>query len=128
MLVLFVSLMHILWGILLLIHGDGIGTTSTSVLRHLIPEYSARALIYLTAGLMPAVLLKYPGSLTGLFSCLPQQILLIFSAISSMVAITSGQYADGTPRGWIFIAADQAIYILLAILYSAEALDRYHER
>lgn len=128
MLVLFVSVMHVFWGVMLLLNGGAIGTTATSVFRQLVPNYGLRALIYLVAGLLPSVLIKWPGSLAGLFSCLPQQILLIFSAISATVAITSGHYADGTVRGWIFIAADQAIYILLAVLYSAEALDRYHER
>lgn len=128
MLVCFVSIMHILWGALLLWNGAPIPTTSTAVFRLILPSYEARALIYIAAGLFPAVLLRWPGSLSGLLSCLPQQILLILSAISAMTAIFNGQFADGTVRGPLFLAADQAIYILLAVLYSAETLDRYHER
>lgn len=128
MLVFFVSVMHVLWGILLLVNGGPISTTATSLLRHLLPDYELRAIVYILAGLMPATLLRWPGSVTGLLFCLPQQVLLILSAISAMVAITNGQFADGIDRGWIFLMADQGIYILLALLYSFEALDRYHER
>jgi len=82
---------------------------------------------YILAAIMPAALLRWPGTITGLISCLPQQLLLIFSAISAIVSISTGMYADGVVRPVSFIAMDQVIYILLAILYSVESLDRYHD-
>ena len=128
MLVAFVSAMHVYWGIMLLIHGGAIGTTATAVLRQLVPAYDERAIIYIVSGLLPLVLLWRPGSVAGLLSVLPQQILLILSGISVIVAISSGNYADGTHRGPAFISMDQGLYIMLAIFYVIESLDRYHER
>ena len=128
MLVAFVSIMHIMWGILLLVHCGDLQITATNTIRHLMANYEHRAILYLVSGLLPMILLWRPGSVYGLLSVLPQQVLLILSGISAIVAITSGHYADGTVRGTTFIAADQGIYIVLAIFYALESLDRYHER
>lgn len=130
MLVLFVSLMHVLWGATLLWNGDAIGTTGTWALRVAVGEhhYVVRAVIYVVAGLLPAVLIRWPGSLAGLLSCLPQQALLILSGISAIVSISNGHYADGTARSLQFITMDQGIYVILAVLYAVESVDRYQER
>jgi len=128
MLVCFVSMLHILWGLLLLMNGGNIDTAATSIFRHMIPSYEIRAVCYLIGGLLPLTLLYKPGSVVGLFSCLPQQLLLLMSGTSALVAITSGKYADGVLRPHTFIGMDQAVYILLTVLYAFEALDRFHER
>lgn len=128
MLVCFVSIMHIFWGILLLWNQEAISTTATEVFRHLIAAYDVRAVVYIVSGLLPAILLRWPGSLAGLLSVMPQQVLLLMSGISAIVAITSGHYADGTVRSVVFIAMDQGIYIVLGVLHAFESLDRYHER
>jgi hypothetical protein len=128
MLVCFVAIMHILWACLLIFHGGPIATTATSLFRCLVPSYEVRALVYLVSGLLPVVLIWRPGSVLGLISVLPQQILLLLSGISAVVAISSGHFADGVVRPHIFIAADQGIFIVLAVLHVFESLDRFHER
>jgi hypothetical protein len=120
--------MHVLWGVLLMVHRGSIDTAATSLFRHIAPCYQFRAIAYIVSGLLPLVLLRWPGSILGLFSCLPQLIMLLMSGVSAITVITAGAYADGTVKPPIFIAMDQAIYILLAILYAFETLDRYHER
>lgn len=130
MLVLFVSLMHILWGLLLLWNGEALHISATSVLLKITgPEHAElRACAYILAGLLPAVLLWRPGSVLGLLSVFPQQALILMSGISAVVAITSGHYADGVERSSAFIAMDQGIYVILAILHAMETIDRFHER
>jgi hypothetical protein len=49
---------------------------------------------------------------------LPQQSLLVISALGALSAIISGHFADGVVRPWGFIMADQFPIILSAILYS----------
>jgi hypothetical protein len=130
MLVLFVSLMHILWGILLFANGGALHIAATSTLLQVVGEghYWLRASAYIIAGLMPSVLLWRPGSVVGLASVLPQQILIIMSGISAVVAITTGHYADGVIRPPLFIAMDQGIYIIAALLHALETVDRFAER
>lgn len=128
MLVAFVSMMHLIWGFLLLINGHSVPITATSVIAYLVPNYEYRAYLYIISALLPVVLLLKPGSIVGLLSVLPQQILLITSGISSIVAITSGHFADGVTRDWHFIAMDQSMWLVIALFYTFESLDRYHER
>jgi hypothetical protein len=113
---------------LLLLNGGALHITATTVAVYLLPEYQTRAAIYIVSGLLPLILLWKPGSLIGLLSVLPQQLLLISSGISIIVAITSQRYADGVLRGWKFIAADQMIYLIFAVFYAFESIDRFHER
>jgi len=124
----FTSLMHLLWGLLILINHDSIHIAATRVMVHLFPQFEVRAFLYIISALLPLFILRYPGSVIGILSVLPQQLILIMSGISAITAITQGQYADGTIRSPLFIAADQGIYVLLAILYAFESLDRFHER
>ncbi len=127
MLILFASLMHILWGVLILCNGTGLPISATRVLLELIPAFWVRALIYIGAGLLPLLRWVYPGKAVVITALLPQQLLLILSGIGAIVSVTTGMYADGAARSPLFIAADQAIYVILAILYSFESIDRLNE-
>lgn len=128
MLVCFTSVMHVMWGILLLSYGSTIAISATRVVVHMFPNYEVEASIYITCGLLPVVLFWRPGSVAGLISVIPQQLLLIASGISAIVSISTGTYADMTPRAPMFIFMDQGIYLILPILYAFEAVDRYVER
>jgi hypothetical protein len=55
---------------------------------------------------------------------IPQQILLLITAIGSVEAILAGSYADGILRSPLFIACDQLPRISLAGLYSVAILAR----
>lgn len=56
---------------------------------------------------------------------LPQQLLLMISAGSSLWAVLLSQYADGAPRHWAFIFADQLPAILAALCHTG-ALIAFH--
>jgi len=49
---------------------------------------------------------------------LPQQTLLIITAIGAVLAAISGHYADGVPRPTLFILADQFPPILIAAAHT----------
>jgi hypothetical protein len=55
---------------------------------------------------------------------IPQQILLLITALGSVEAILAGSYADGILRSPLFIACDQLPRISLAGLYSVAILAR----
>jgi hypothetical protein len=54
---------------------------------------------------------------------LPQQLLLIISAVGGIVAIISGHYADLEPRPRFFIAADQMPGIVAAFCHTFAIID-----
>lgn len=55
-----------------------------------------------------------------LFFCLvPQQVTVMASAMAAIHAIATGHYADGIPRPWEFIFADQWGVVVVAILHTA---------
>lgn len=128
MLVAFASLMHLLWGVLLLTNGGGLHIAATGAMVTLIPSYEIQAIVYIASALLPLMLLWRPGSVAGLIRVSPQCALLILSGASAIVAITSCAYADGTPRPWPFIMMDQGIYLVLPLLYAFESIDRFQER
>ena len=59
---------------------------------------------------------------------LPQQTLLIITAIGAVIAISHGMYLDGVQRPWSFILCDQFPRLTSPILYSAAILARVRPR
>jgi hypothetical protein len=58
---------------------------------------------------------------------LPQQTLLIVSAIGGMVAAALGHYADGVMRPHLFIAADQLPGVVAAVCHSFAIIDLHRQ-
>lgn len=58
----------------------------------------------------------------------PQQFFLLLAAGGALMAVYHGTYADGVVRTSAFIAADQAPWILAALLYSASIIDDFGGR
>jgi hypothetical protein len=54
-----------------------------------------------------------------------QQLLLVVSALSAVGAMTSQSFADGVIRPFTFIAADQGVYVMLAVLHLVVILWRF---
>src|SRR6266404_2883714 len=97
MLIVFASLMHLLWGILLLCNGE-LSISATRIITHGIADAQYAALIYIISALLPVLTKLSKNSWVSLFSLLPQQLLLIMSGISAIVSIITGMYPDGTIR------------------------------
>lgn len=54
---------------------------------------------------------------------LPQQFALAISALGALHAMTAQRFADGVPRDFWFIAADQVHYVIAAIFHTAAVMD-----
>jgi hypothetical protein len=57
------------------------------------------------------------------FLLVPQQFVMLCSAIAGLEAILKQQYADGVFKSWSHIAADQSAIIVMAILYTVACLE-----
>lgn len=127
MVILIVSLLHLIWGLMVLLHRGPIHIAATWAVVQLIPDamWQVRALVYVIAALMPLVLWKWPNSLAGLLSVIPQQCLLLLSGISTITAVMAGHYADGTVRAPEFIMMDQVLFLILAFFHAFNVIDRW---
>jgi hypothetical protein len=109
------------WGIMLLVSNDPFGSTPVSALRFGHRFIAAPILFGAAALAVRGVRLR--GTRTGWLFMLPQQLLLIISAVAGIAAIVSGHYADLEPRPRFFIAADQMPGIVAAFCHTFAIID-----
>src|SRR5215831_2320447 len=118
------GLMHITWAALVFFSSSETGpTTSAITFTDLIPDPYARASVYALAGILAFASFRASDRHRSLL-VFPQQVLLCISAGSVLAAIISGQFADGSIYPRAFIARDQSVYILMAIVHAIELLPR----
>ena len=113
------ALRHAGWGLLLLLYPQEIGATPLAVfarwmaaipwplwLRPRLPE----ALCYLVAAALALRFASRRLVTAQQFAWLaaPQIFLILCACQSSLSAVWRAQYADGVPRHWAFILADQS--------------------
>ena len=123
-----VAWMHISWAILLCGWSGLIGATPMALLHESFGQMVLLEILsYAIAGGLACVPLLRPDlARIVLAACLlPQQILLLLSALSSFMAIVAGHYADLVERHSAFIAADQLPMITLALCHTM-VLWRYY--
>lgn len=133
MMVCTMSVMHIAWGVLLLVNMGGLHITATSAMYYFLggAAYETRAFMYMAVGFLPLMLLSGPRwPKLNAMACIPQLAMLMLSGISAVVAISLGHYPDGTVplNPHYFMGMDQGIYILLPITYAWEIIDRYQDQ
>ena len=122
----YAAVLHALWGILLLWRPTEIGATPLALVHLLIGSATVEAWIYLAASASTGFMLSgIVARQWGLLAGLPQQLLLMIGAGGSLWAVLLGQYADGVPRPWVFILADQLPAILTALFHTG-ALITFH--
>jgi hypothetical protein len=120
-------LLHMLWGVLLLINQVPYGATAIHIYAG-VPRFLMAAVFLTASGLaVYGVTRPYPTS-QGLASLLPQQGLLTVSAYAALVAVILSRYGDGVPRPRLFILADQAPVILTMILHTAAVVEMHAKR
>ncbi|MEX0873494.1 MAG: hypothetical protein WD646_15920 [Actinomycetota bacterium] len=119
--VYYATLLMGIWALFLIASDDPFGSTPVHSLRfgH---RYVTAIILMVACGLaLRAIRLR--GTLRGWLLMLPQQGLLILSAVGGLVAIASGHYADLEPRPRLFIAADQMPAIVAAFCHSFAIID-----
>ena len=122
---------HLLWGTLILSFGESVTwITAIHHTQELIPHIPALGVVYLLAGLASIYgAWKRVGTFLAIVTVLPQQFLLIYSAVGAIQAIALSQFADGVIRPREFLIADQFPAIFLAVGHTGalveEALRNY---
>lgn len=107
---------HLIVAALLLMNEGVIHVSSVSSLAILGSAKEIAAVLISVAVL--AIFGFFVKSNKAIFFILPQQVVLLLTAFGSVAIILGGHYADGVPRAISFIAADQVIYILVALFHS----------
>ena len=116
---------HLTWGVLLIYSEQPLNCTPMADSPFRENRFIASA-VYLGAAataLLPFVLKGWDYKFRGLACCLPQQALMMLSATTAIKCVVRGAYADGVPRPWEFIAADQAWTIVGMLLHTVALLD-----
>ena len=118
-------IVHFAWGILLLSDASPLGITAIheftllSLPRHVI------SILFIVIAAMAAwgVLHKPKFEITRVLFLLPQQMLLVISAVGAAKAMWLSQFADGVIRPREFLIADQIPVILTAIFHTLAILE-----
>lgn len=126
-------ILHLLWAAILLGSGIPIGATALTTMNIMLSPMMIGAVLLLVG--LSAWYGMYCGRCPERMVCnnagrcfrrkrrdiiwmLPQQLILMIAAGDSLHAIIAGRYGDGTVRPTLFILADQAPGVLVAILHS----------
>lgn len=120
---IYAAFLHAIWGCLLLTMPHDIGATPLALLHTIVGVTWTEGCIYLlaSAGTLWMLSGRLPAQ-WSIFVGLPQQLLLMVSAGGSLLAVLLGQYADGVPRPWAFIFADQLPAVLAALCHSGSLI------
>lgn len=109
--------MHWVWGGLLLTDTAPLGVTSINSLTHFgFVTAPYVGLMFLTVAFLAAISRATPKPV-GILFILPQQLVLIVSALGAVEAMRTGTFADGTVRSIPFLIADQIPAILIAVFH-----------
>lgn len=117
--------LHFWWAVLCMISEAPLATVPLAGMRG-INHYIAAGLFALSATLaLTSVLHEDTLGVMGFVLLLPQQAVLTMAAFAAVGLIVSGHYLDGVVRARVFIAADQAPFVLGAVFHSGAILERY---
>lgn len=116
LIVFYAVCVHYAWAGMLYFDNSASWATPIAPVWHLFHEYTAHALA-LFATLALASLFMRDRTPRVMF-LIPQQFVMMLSAGGCIVAVWSGQYADGVVHPRLFIAADQFTAILFPALHA----------
>ena len=119
--------LHFAWGIILITNPSALNITA---INSMTATYGLNnnitlgiACLIVGTGAFMATFDKFKNTSLGLAMMIPQQFILMESAIGAIMAITHSCFADGVIRDRAFIAADQAPAILAAIFHTLAIID-----
>jgi len=120
--IIYAIVLHLCWGILGTIDDTTYLSTAASAPFRLFGNLTGLVCIVVAAAALTGLIARFRSPLASLMCMLPQQSLLIISAVGAAHAIYLGQFADGVVRSRFFIAADQLPAILAAIGHTVSML------
>ena len=116
---------HLTWALCLLVDTSVTGITAVASMHAYAPVASAvYVVIFSAVAIMAAAGLYFDRFLwhrlwLGLLLCMPQQAVLVSSAMGAVLSVIRGAYGDGEPRPRAFIAADQSVHVFLCVFHTA---------
>ena len=122
-------ILHIVWGIVLLLSGVPTRITAIYALNEVVNNHVVLGLIMIIAGVLACVgIYSHKTDIKTLVLVLPQQFLLIMSMLGAMEAIDKSSFADGVIRPREFIFCDQFPAILASVLHTVALLQSFGQR
>lgn len=112
--------LHLSWAILILADESSVGATAISSLHRVVPNFAALSTLVGGSAILAIVGLCLQRWWL-VFFLLPQQTLMLISAVGALDAMWLSQFADGVFRSRAFIMADQ-MYCPLSALGHTVAL------
>jgi hypothetical protein len=123
--ILYAVLLHLTWAVVLFLSDSAGNATAIHALLDLVPRYWAVA-IYGGVGLI--ALYGMIKIRICLYCLLPQQFILMVSAVGAVYAMWTGHFADGVARSVPFIIADQVSGVLAALGHTYAIIAIAHNR
>lgn len=129
LIVCYATIMHLLWGVLLLIDPTAFNVTAINVFSSIGLNLYFTSALFLLIGSLASFAVYWniyyiPHSICWV---LPQQTILSISAVGALQAMILSRFADGVIRSRVFIIADQMPIILIAVLYGIALVQIYSE-
>ncbi|HUK27402.1 MAG TPA: hypothetical protein VLV31_03175 [Candidatus Acidoferrales bacterium] len=116
--------LHLFWGAFILISAAPLQTTPIHTVAEVVQAFSGPnrfavgAVFLIAAGLSYLGLSSKRSLPSSILLMMPQQGLLVLTAIGGVLAAINGHYADGVPRSAMFILADQFPPVLIAAAHT----------
>jgi hypothetical protein len=121
LIVVFAICMHLVWGICILINPAIVGVTGIHTLSYIVDDATILgAILIVVAGLATIGIMQ--KSLFAFVLLLPQQAVLFISSWGALVAMVTGQFADGVARPHTFLITDQCHLLICATLHFIAAM------
>ena len=118
--------LHLTWGVCVLVTPQTAGVTAIyHVSLVFMGNTWATGAALLGVGALAVAGLAVKSKSATIWFLLPQQFVLVLSAVGAIVASIGGHFADGVPRPHAFIFADQTPALLAAVLHTLAFLDIY---
>ncbi len=122
------SALHLIWGVLIWQSAAPYATTPIAGIHSILGDLGGRVVagsVLCAVALLALWSMYLHKNIFTLLMLLPQEAFLVMSASSVVLAMIQGHYADEVIRARAFIAADQILYLLLAILYPCAIWQAY---
>ncbi len=119
LIVLYGLALHYVWATVLWVDPVAGGTSTLSDLAGLMGSRALPFVLFISSTLaLYYLILSRQAGLFAFFCLLPQQSIMIASAVTAVSAMLTGMYADGVERPIAFIVADQAPAVIASILHT----------
>ena len=108
------ALMHLVWAYCLLVDPSSINVTAMYGIKFLALSLPTTILVLYAVAALALCALPLRSGWGRVLCILPQQVILLISAVGVLRAMWFGEFADGTLRTSPFLIADQIPVLLLA--------------